>query len=293
MVEVCEGAPVAVSGWVLADRHDLRPCAASSLHQGTMSVSDVMGGTGTHSTTLKKKNNVRQFPTVSFYGNVMRFQPRGRHVNRTCPRAVSFAPGHLPMSTPSPLHRSWVLRKSVFQPPAPTPCYMLRKPGRSFRSRSNRVAAPRVWVASSSALGQQLSVHRKSAALHAGGPRHHTRVPNMPDVFEFCSNECIGLSRTGVRHEHGELAWNDAGGRKGGVTPTSLTRQCHAQSHADHQTRPPNSTKRDQKIPIVGVRVGVCVCACVKWGSDSVSHRGVEVLPFLSGGGGRCGSCRM
>ena len=29
MVEVCEGAPVAVSGWVLADRHDLRPCAAS------------------------------------------------------------------------------------------------------------------------------------------------------------------------------------------------------------------------------------------------------------------------
>ena len=34
MVEVCEGAPVAVSGWVLADRHDLRPCAASSLHRG-------------------------------------------------------------------------------------------------------------------------------------------------------------------------------------------------------------------------------------------------------------------
>ena len=24
MVEVCEGAPVAVSGWVLTDRHDLR-----------------------------------------------------------------------------------------------------------------------------------------------------------------------------------------------------------------------------------------------------------------------------
>ena len=40
MVEVCEGAPVAVSGWVLADRHDRRPCAASSLHRGTMSVSD-------------------------------------------------------------------------------------------------------------------------------------------------------------------------------------------------------------------------------------------------------------
>ena len=27
MVEVCEGAPVAVSGWVLTDRHDVRPCA--------------------------------------------------------------------------------------------------------------------------------------------------------------------------------------------------------------------------------------------------------------------------
>ena len=29
MAEVCEGAPVAVSGWVLTDRHDLVPCAAS------------------------------------------------------------------------------------------------------------------------------------------------------------------------------------------------------------------------------------------------------------------------
>ena len=47
MVEVCEGAPVVVSGWVLADGHDLRPCAASSLHRGTMSVSDVIGGTRT------------------------------------------------------------------------------------------------------------------------------------------------------------------------------------------------------------------------------------------------------
>ena len=46
MVEVCEGAPVAVSGWVLADRHDLRPCAASSLHRGTISVSNIIGGTG-------------------------------------------------------------------------------------------------------------------------------------------------------------------------------------------------------------------------------------------------------
>ena len=33
MVKVCEGdgkgAPVAVSGWVLADRHGLRPCAVT------------------------------------------------------------------------------------------------------------------------------------------------------------------------------------------------------------------------------------------------------------------------
>ena len=52
MVEVCEGAPVAVSGWVLTDRHDLGPCAANSLHRGTMSVSInisnvKIGGTGT------------------------------------------------------------------------------------------------------------------------------------------------------------------------------------------------------------------------------------------------------
>ena len=36
MVEVCEGAPVAMSGWVLTDRHDLAPCAANtpnSLHR--------------------------------------------------------------------------------------------------------------------------------------------------------------------------------------------------------------------------------------------------------------------
>ena len=47
MVEVCEGAPVAVSGWVLADRHDVRPCAASSLHRVIISVSNIIGGTGT------------------------------------------------------------------------------------------------------------------------------------------------------------------------------------------------------------------------------------------------------
>ena len=47
MVEVCEGAPVAVSGWVLTDRHDVGPCAASSLLRVTMSVSNIIGGTGT------------------------------------------------------------------------------------------------------------------------------------------------------------------------------------------------------------------------------------------------------
>ena len=47
MVEVCRGAPVAVSGWVLTDRHDLAPCAANSLHQGTISVNNITGGTGT------------------------------------------------------------------------------------------------------------------------------------------------------------------------------------------------------------------------------------------------------
>ena len=31
IAEVCEGAPVTVSGWVLTDRHDLAPCAADSL----------------------------------------------------------------------------------------------------------------------------------------------------------------------------------------------------------------------------------------------------------------------
>ena len=49
MVEVNEGAPVAVSGWVLTDRHDLAPapCAANSLHRATISVNDIIGGMGT------------------------------------------------------------------------------------------------------------------------------------------------------------------------------------------------------------------------------------------------------
>ena len=42
MVEVCEGAPVAVSGWVLTDRHDLAPCAANSLHRVTISVNGMV-----------------------------------------------------------------------------------------------------------------------------------------------------------------------------------------------------------------------------------------------------------
>ena len=45
--EVCEGAPVAVSSWVLTDGHDLGPCAASSLHRETTCVRIVIGGTGT------------------------------------------------------------------------------------------------------------------------------------------------------------------------------------------------------------------------------------------------------
>ena len=46
MVEVCEGVPVAVGGWVFTDRHDLEPCtcAANSLHRGTMSL--FFGGGG-------------------------------------------------------------------------------------------------------------------------------------------------------------------------------------------------------------------------------------------------------
>ena len=49
MVEVYEGAPVAVSGWVLTKRHGVGPCAAStgSLHRATISVSNIIGGTGT------------------------------------------------------------------------------------------------------------------------------------------------------------------------------------------------------------------------------------------------------
>ena len=31
MVEVCEGAPVAVGGWVLTYRHDLAPCRAYTI----------------------------------------------------------------------------------------------------------------------------------------------------------------------------------------------------------------------------------------------------------------------
>ena len=38
MVEVCEGAPVAVGGWVLPDRHDLASCAANGLHRVTVSL---------------------------------------------------------------------------------------------------------------------------------------------------------------------------------------------------------------------------------------------------------------
>ena len=40
MAEVC-------GGWVLTDGHDLAPCAANGLHRVTMSVCNVIGGTGT------------------------------------------------------------------------------------------------------------------------------------------------------------------------------------------------------------------------------------------------------
>ena len=41
MPSVKEGMVWYGSGWVLADRHDVRPCAASSLHRGTISVSNI------------------------------------------------------------------------------------------------------------------------------------------------------------------------------------------------------------------------------------------------------------
>ena len=41
------GAPVAMSGWVLTDRHDLAPCAVNSLHRENTSVSNMIGGTRT------------------------------------------------------------------------------------------------------------------------------------------------------------------------------------------------------------------------------------------------------
>ena len=47
MVEVCEGAPVVMGSWVLADRYDLAPYAANSLHRVTISANNVTGGTGT------------------------------------------------------------------------------------------------------------------------------------------------------------------------------------------------------------------------------------------------------
>ena len=90
----------------------------------------------------------------------------------------------------------------------------------------------------------------------------------------FCSNKCVGLSRLHrplLYHTHTIARvcgismdnWYGAlqGGRKkGGVTLTSLTRQCYPQSHTDHQTRLPNSTNETKKIPVVGMCVGVCVC---------------------------------
>ena len=44
MVEVYEGAPVAVGGWVLTDRHDSAPCAANGLHRAWHGMVDVCEG---------------------------------------------------------------------------------------------------------------------------------------------------------------------------------------------------------------------------------------------------------
>ena len=63
MVEVCEGAPVAVSGWVLTDRHDLGPCAASSLHRVTISV-------------------IRFYKTDCFFSRQPKVRRGGRHGRR-------------------------------------------------------------------------------------------------------------------------------------------------------------------------------------------------------------------
>ena len=38
---------LAVSDWVLADRHNLAPCAANSLHRANIFVNVIIGGTGT------------------------------------------------------------------------------------------------------------------------------------------------------------------------------------------------------------------------------------------------------
>ena len=72
-------------------------------------------------------------------------------------------------------------------------------------------------------------------------------VPNKPNNLSFCSNEHVGLiSQAWII---GMLEHCRGAGKKGGVTPTSLTRQCCPQSHTDHQTRLPNSTNETKKFP--------------------------------------------
>ena len=77
-------------------------------------------------------------------------------------------------------------------------------------------------------------------------------MPNKPNILGFCSNKYIGLSRmvcgisTSMDNWYGAL---QGGRKKGGVTLASLTRQCYPQSHADHQTRLPNSTNETKKFP--------------------------------------------
>ena len=98
MVEVCEGAPVAVSGWVLADRHDVRPYAASSLLRVTISVSNIIGGTGTgllRLTCLSVKPDSKLCLHINSVHVVSR-QPNHCHSLRTVTDIYHAIPYHTP-----------------------------------------------------------------------------------------------------------------------------------------------------------------------------------------------------
>ena len=73
MVEVCEGAAVAVSGWVLADRHDLWPCAASSLHRGTIGNLHYTTRRLLNSTVVPQKSKARRNVNVTHRSVLLNF----------------------------------------------------------------------------------------------------------------------------------------------------------------------------------------------------------------------------